>query len=126
MEDYPWMCELCYPEGVDLGDICDGYSLMEWKGQYHILGGQGHMDDVIYTFPVAPRPDDDSDEWIDEVLKPLFAWKMDPMEGWDLVQSCLEAGFDKSEEGFKCWIGNKCGEMVIKHNDGYTQPEVQG
>lgn len=140
MEDYPWMCDLCYPEGVDLGDIAPGYSLIRLNDKYHILGGQGHSGDIIYTFDVDPfylsDEDDEEDKyqsqwgeqqewdcWFAYIYEPLEMHKMHIIEAYRFIDKCKEAGWDNTEYSWVEWVIKKCDDLI---HGNKAQPEVQG
>jgi hypothetical protein len=58
-----WICEMCHPEMVEIGEIAPTIYLgKEGEGEsvrYHLVGGQGHRDDIFWsnTPGVAPYVD---------------------------------------------------------------------
>jgi len=129
-----WMCELCFPTGVELGVVLPGYSLMLLNEQYHLLGGQGHNGHILLTFNHRPFPDPDpesestdqevnalSDLWLEHVLEPIRNLKLSPQDGHDIVESAKEFGWHYENCNFDYWLADRCGVVAAeweKSNEG--------
>ena len=64
-----WMCELCYADGIEVKYFGDGLALIFNKDKYHLLAGQGHNGDELFTFDVKPIPDPYPQILDDEIWK---------------------------------------------------------
>lgn len=126
-----WMCNLCFHDGKEIGEIAPGYSLIYNEGKYYILGGQGHRDDEELTFETTPTPDPDpdcviedyprADDWLEEVDKIDEAWKMHPTDGYAIVNTCREQWQTSKHPGrFSCWLYDKCGRMIQEYNQKHS------
>ncbi|MHA2280093.1 MAG: hypothetical protein ACXAC5_04355 [Promethearchaeota archaeon] len=134
-EDYPHMCELCFPDGIEFGFIGTG-SLILYDGKYMLLCGQGHRDDEIYTFPEKPTsnplgtntlsddewdalPIEKSDEeckWIENIWDQTREARFHLRDAYDFVAACIDNG-DIVEEHGSFWqqIWHRCGELIEEH-----------
>lgn len=124
--EYKWTCYLCYPGASEIGMICGGYALILWEGKYHILGGQGHLGHIEYSFENKPFPDPDpecaeeldpedealSERWLDMMEHLSKNLKMDPYTGHELIERCLVVGYDPEEHSFDCWLLDRCGQLI--------------
>lgn len=121
--DHQWMCDLCFKEGKEIGRLAPGYSLIYNEGKYHILGGQGHRDDEIVTFPTTPWVDPDpecdldhpdADRWDNETDALNEVLKMDVHEAYCFLSQCRKyAGWDGCQL-FSHWLMNKAGKMIAE------------
>lgn len=132
-----WMCDLCFKEAMEIGilfpDSKYGYSIIYHENKYHILGGQGHNGDIIFTFKEKPFPDPDpecesedeniislSDSWTEKILRDVEEWKLMPEEGHRLVEEAIKLGYSQ-QESFPTWFSNYCGEIVKNYEDNLSK-----
>ena len=123
-----WMCELCFPDAVEIGLVAPGLSLILHEGKYRLLWGQGHKGDVFLTFDNPPWPDPDPEvkpnlskeddalamQWLDAADAELEEkLRTHASAGYTLVQTCKESGYGTT--GHKLlnhWLYNKCGRLI--------------
>jgi hypothetical protein len=111
------MCDLCFPDYSEIGEIAPGYVLIVKDDEYSVLGGEGHKGHQLYTFPTKPAasPPDSlpAGQW-DEALAKVEETLCLPVQlGYEFVEACLEhGGFGKENKNFPDWLLNKCGELV--------------
>ncbi len=94
------VCELCYPNAIEVGEIFPDGWLMVNEGKYAIMVAHGHKGYELLFFPDKPTPDpdpecvlvDDSPEakWYDKVDDWSRSVKLSPEEGYFLVNGCKE------------------------------------
>lgn len=108
------MCEMCYPEGKEIVEIAPGYALIYWKKKYHILAGQGHMDDIILTFPRKPKDVDSSDEEFEAAAIVDRNFKIRPIEGYEFIKQCKKyAKYRPKVHGsFGFWLYDRCAKKI--------------
>lgn len=127
-----FLCELCYPTAKEVGEIAPGFELIFLDGAYHILAGQGHKDDIIYSFKHKPMVDpcpesDGSDEkqeeigfaWIDKQLQEVsnIKWDIcDAHEIWDAHKD--KWSYEKYPYNFDIYFCNLLGKMVADFEKG--------
>ena len=119
-----WKCDTCYTDAVEYGMICDGYSLIKYEGKYHILGGQGHKGDILFTFPVDPWSDPDPNDtegaseelkaachkWLEDFMTVDKQFVLPVYDGWSFIASLEKSGYtDGSAVAF---VFDKCGKMI--------------
>jgi hypothetical protein len=118
-----WMCDLCYPNSNELGMISDSYSLIFHEGKYHILGGQGHGGEIIFTFPVDPWEDPDPEykeilpkeieeaasRWLNDLEKVREVFNLPPEEGWRFVNSLYAVGYTSGCP--VAFVFDRCGKL---------------
>lgn len=119
-----FVCNLCYPNAIELGEVVPGLFLMKMNEQYHLLGGQGHIDHIEATFAIRPRPeppedeDDDDAAWnkwygealLTEEILPKVSWR----DGYLFVLQCMEGGYKPNEDGnLLLWLYNKAGQLLV-------------
>ena len=116
-----WHCESCYPDALEIGMIFPGCSLMLYEKQYHILGGQGHSGDIIFTFENEPfaNPDPEcntqdprvafqSDRWCEQIFQPLSKSLLMPAsDGYQMITEAQKLGYDR-RDAFENWLANRC------------------
>jgi len=133
-ENYPHMCELCFPDGIEFGFIGNG-SLVLFNGNYMLLCGQGHRDDDIYTFPIKPEPNplgkldlcdeewealskekqEEEFKWFESVTDHTREAKFHIGDAFEFVAACIKTGdviIDKGSIWSQVW--HHCG-MLIKN-----------
>lgn len=131
MKQENWMCELCYPGSSTISKIAKGVYLCIYENRYHIVGGQGHEGDIIYTFNTTPCFLGENEEEIskNEELYNQFEiacrdleenpLKMDPFEAWRLVDACIKSSlYDPERDGynFTLWLFSYCGNLIKKES----------
>lgn len=132
---HPWLCELCFPNGIDIGKITDGYYLCFRDNQYFVLAGQGHSNDELFYWSEKPFPDpvygktDQEIEAMDENLFRTSRLEIDqiiqntdlcilPHEGHRFIESCIKSGnYNQKRDGynFELWLFNKCGVLINEY-----------
>ncbi len=133
-----WMCNLCYPypKWLEIGIIGAGSKALIYDSEedkYHILGGQGHRDDIITSFKSKPFPnpdpkdEDESKEmcrkvidWMDVVNESFGPeWKMHPEDALNLHAACVEEGMlnDKEHRLWDMWLFHFCGKLIEKYEN---------
>ena len=125
-----WKCDMCYPDAIEYGMICDGYSLIKHEGKYHILGGQGHNGDILFTFPVDPwsEPDPDdkryqciialSHKWLNDYVEVEKSFVIGIDYAWHFVEALKSAGYKPDVNGCPvAFVFNKCGKMIEGKKD---------
>lgn len=127
-------CPMCYPEATEIGKIAGHYYLTKLpNGKYVIMGGQGHLDDDVFTFQVTPEVDPFDGMTDNEInqappkIEEAYQDKldnvriiMDCMEGYNLITACLKDGiydFEKDGSNFNAFIFNHCGKMIRDHKN---------
>ncbi len=109
-------CDLCFPN-AKIGDISDGYELMFYEDKYHIISGNGHLDDILVTFKEKPKVDHDpecltdDDSWFKIFEAFEDDLKLEPREAYNFVSSCLKSGYNINDN-FSYWLLNKAGEII--------------
>lgn len=127
-KEYPWMCGQCYGDkAFEVGRIGAGYSLIYADSKFHILGGEGHGGDEIYTFDKPPTPNPDPNDHCDgegKAAKASFDWslrvddfrrafRVPPPEGVSFLEACRDAGYDPRRSGdLAAWVFNYCGLLI--------------
>ncbi len=116
-------CDLCFPDAVEYGVICEDYSLIYNEGKFHILEGAGHSCDILFTFPIDPWADPDPDcreDASDETIEAANQWLHDMDEvrkafvlpidsGWRFIDSIKKI---KNTKGCSVsFIFDLCGRM---------------
>lgn len=135
-----WVCDMCYPTATEIGMIAPGFALTKIDREYHIIGGQGHKDDIIFTFPSKPYwdplyyidflPDEEADKilesaevledaWIEYVRHVTTTFKTFPHEGWYFTNSCIEIGFENDGDNLYCWLINKSAMLLEMFDNGF-------
>lgn len=131
----PWICDLCFPGGIDIGKIADGYYLCFHNGRYFVLAGQGHSNDELFYWSEKPFPDPISgktDEEIDAIDRDFYSKNMleidriitetdlclSPSYEHRFVKACIESGsYDQEKDGynFELWLFNRCGVLIHEY-----------
>lgn len=118
------MCESCFPDGIEIGTITEGFSLIYHDKQFKIVEAPGHRGNSIYTFPERPWPDPNPDEednvddelqenWLRLLRQVEKTLILPPQTGYALVHGVVsEATCGGS---FQYWLLDKCGKMVVEY-----------
>ena len=104
------VCHLCYPNAIEIGCIAYDLYLIAFESKYHIISGQGHSGDIILSLDKI-YPDDDSDEWLENIFRPVDKLKFDPKHGYKIIKEAVSLGFDINEN-FTDWVINKMISLV--------------
>ena len=117
------VCELCYPNAKEIGEIMPNYWLMENEGKYAIISYNGHRDDEALFFPEKPTPDPDpacvtddgpifeaSNKWVDTVSDWSETLLLRPEEGYYLCKAAKKAGWESNLFAF--WLYDRAGKML--------------
>jgi len=134
-ENYPHICNLCFPGGIEFGFIGDG-SLIFYDNKYMLLCGQGHRDDEIYVFPEKPTsnplgsnslPDDEWDalptdkqnkecEWIENIYELTRDAKFHIGDAYNFVDACIKNGdVDRNNGSIWVQIWHRCGTLIEEY-----------
>lgn len=141
-----WMCELCFPNAVEIKDFEDGLSLI-YNGRtekYSLLGGQGHNGDELIIFESKPTPDPypqilDDDNW--KTYEPTkeqeessdlwwnmvhdIDWKMPPTTGRWFVEIMEHHGYGnnpaKEHNIFECWTYDFLGKIIKIYENSQSE-----
>lgn len=129
-------CPMCYPGATEIGKIAGHYYLTKLTNEkYVIMGGQGHLDDDVFTFQSTPEVDPFDEMTDDEINQapPILVSKqaayqdkldnvriiMDCLEGYNLITACLKDGiydFERDGSNFNAFLFNHCGKMIRDYN----------
>lgn len=129
-----FVCELCYPDMVEIAKISDYLYLVKDKDQYSLLGRQGHKGNEIVIFPDKPIPDpdpeclsDEDDGWLEKVDRLDDALKIYVTDGYYVVNSFMDHGWNKGKGAsrFSAWLFNYCGNLIEEYEKNAIM-EAQG
>jgi len=118
------VCNLCYPDAVEYGEIFPGGWLMRNGDRYAVMAAHGHQGYELLFFPDRPTPNPDpecaeglspdeekaADAWVDRVRDWQDAVLMSPEDGYFLVRGCKEAGCETSWPLW--WLYDRAGKMI--------------
>ncbi len=130
-EENEFLCELCYPDGIEIGELVPGYCLILNDKKYSVLSpeAQGHKDGILFTFQLVPKKspfplDDNSDrdynkgdylkdlEWVKEVQatnEELFT----AYGGYLFTSACIKSGWDvKQCSSLWFWVRDRCAKLI--------------
>lgn len=123
MENVPFLCNLCFPEGKDYGAITETLHLVENEGRYAIMTSPGHKDDEILIFPQKPTPDPDPNylqdrgdlfeqavAWTDLVIDWSDSTKVSVVEGYIIYKEAEEAGWTTGD--VLMWYFDQAGKRI--------------
>lgn len=123
------LCELCYPESKEYGELIPGYWLVETvPGTFALIDDpNGHTGCELLVFPQKPYPDPDPNyehedddkiteaacKWIDIVCDWAEKVKLRPECGYLLYCAALEKGWDRTKDSFLLnWLFHIAGLML--------------
>ncbi len=122
------MCELCFPNGKEIGEIAPNCWLIENEGKYAIITAPGHRGHEVLHFPDKPTPDPDPDNvhedgpileaacaWVDKVLDWAETVKLRAETGHFLCSAAEEAGWDHGD--VLMWFYNRAGKALEEKNE---------
>ncbi len=119
------VCEMCYPNAKEIGEVAPDLYLMENDGTYAIMSAPGHKNYEIFFFPDKPTPDPDPENlhedgpileasvaWVDKVLDWADTIKLRPEDGYFVCSAAEEAGWDHGN--VLMWLYNRAGQLLEK------------
>jgi hypothetical protein len=123
------LCELCYPESKEYGELIPGFWLVETvPGKFALVGDpNGHKGCELFLFPEKPYPDPDPNyehednkeiteaagKWIDLVCEWSKTIKLYPEDGYSLYCAAKEKGWDRSKDSFLMnWLFHMAGLLL--------------
>jgi hypothetical protein len=139
---YPWMCEPCFPDCVEIAELAQGLSLIYNKKEDYcaLLGGQGHKGDELIVFEKGKHPwPDPCPEMMDDDLYRSFKptpeqaiaiskwdntidnlmWVFDAPTGHWLVEQTKLFGYGanptKEHGRWEAWVYNHVGKIIEKY-----------
>lgn len=130
-----FLCELCCPNCNNLGELIPGYFLINLKDskRYAIISEstQGHWNfnlitESIYIWDIKPEVEiveDESNDWIlqFDYIEPHLNNKLfTPIEGYNLISSCITLGYNPDKDGdIEWWLFFKAGRHI--HINNYNE-----
>jgi hypothetical protein len=115
-----FVCDACFKNFVEIGEIVDGHWLAKIGKKYVVLGNQGHRGDEVYTFPCKPSPEprktSEFFEWDKNVEEHDKKAMLNFGVAFELVASAVKSGYDQDKHGhFFRWFWNRAARMIRKH-----------
>lgn len=116
-----FVCDLCYPDMVEIAQISDYLYLVKDKDKYSLLGGQGHKNNEIIIFPDKPIPDPDpeclsenDDGWLEKVDR-FDTLKIHVTDGYFVAKSFIKHGWNEDCNRFSAWVFDYCGKLIEEY-----------
>jgi len=133
-----WVCELCYPNAKEIGEIAKDYWLILDNGKYSIVSGTyGHTDSHPMEFLDKPYPNPDPNDEHEAENDPILAATLDWMEkadnsyekwsmpihlGYGFMDACTKTGlWDKEKDIiFIYWLFDKAGRLIQAYEGNHV------
>lgn len=117
---HKFVCDMCFPDAKEWGEILSGYYLVERGGSFFIIGGHGHNNDVVIAFNEKPsmNPDSDNsnnhsedfaDAWFE--VASAYELKLPPIETYRFIHACVGCGYT-TDKMIMPWIYSRAGELI--------------
>ena len=106
--DVGWrICASCWPRAEVLGDLIEGLALVNDDGEFVLIGGAGHTDDVVLRFDHVPTPESpDNEDWVGRVETAMASLRVDALQRSTRLTERLIASGYRPEDGhdLELWL----------------------